>query len=161
MAEQEVFITMAGLRKLQEDLTYLKTVRRKEAAASLRNAIFAGGTWENPDYEISKMELAYIEKQIQTLENLLGNAKVIDGQETSTDKVRVGHMVSIQDMNTGEEMEFMIVGPAGSRSCCQQDFLSLPCCPSALGPQGGELVQVDVLAGQFVYKITAIGSKRL
>ena len=89
MAEQEVFITMAGLRKLQEDLTYLKTVRRKEAAASLRNAIFAGGTWENPDYEISKMELAYIEKQIQTLENLLGNAKVIDGQETSTDKL--GH----------------------------------------------------------------------
>ena len=62
MAEQEVFITMAGLRKLQEDLTYLKTVRRKEAAASLRNAIFAGGTWENPDYEVLKEHLYRVQK---------------------------------------------------------------------------------------------------
>ena len=161
MAEQEVFLTLAGLRKLQEDLVYLKTVRRKEAANSMRDALFAGGSWENPDYEISKMELASIERQIQTLENLLGNAKEIDGREISTDQVRVGHIVRIQDMDTGEEMEFMIVGSVeADPAACKISHRS-PVAQALLGRKAGDLVKVDVPAGQFVYKITAICNKTL
>ena len=161
MAEQEVFLTMAGLRKLQEDLVYLKTVRRKEAASSMRDALFTGGSWENPDYEMCKMELASIERQIQTLENLVGNAKVIDGREISTDQVRVGHIVRIQYMDTGEEMEFMIVGSVEADPAASKISHRSPVAQALLGRKVGDLVQVDVPAGQFVYKITAICNKTL
>ncbi|NLA57902.1 MAG: transcription elongation factor GreA [Firmicutes bacterium] len=161
MAEQEIYLTPAGLRKLQEDLVYLKTVRWREVASSMRDALFSGGSWENPDYEISKMELAYIERRIQILENLLGNAKVIDGQEISTDQVRVGHLVRIRDMDTGEEMEFTIVGSVEADPAASRISHRSPVAQALLGRKVGELVNVDAPAGQFVYKILSISNETL
>ena len=161
MAEQEVFLTPAGLRKLEADLAYLKTVRRKEAASSMRNALSTGGSWENPAYETSKMELAFIEKRIQALENLLGNAKVIDGDQIGTDQVRGGHMVRIQDMESGEEMEFVIVGPVEADPAISRISYLSPVAQALLGRKTGDLVKVDVPAGQFVYKIKAICNQTL
>ncbi|NMB46321.1 MAG: transcription elongation factor GreA [Firmicutes bacterium] len=158
MAEKEVFLTLAGLRKLEAELAHLKTVRRKEVAMVMRDALCAGGTWGNPDYEISKMELAFIESRIQALENLLRNAQVIDGRNMTTDQVRVGHRVRLYDIATGEEMEFMIVGSAEADPGASRISHRSPVAQAILGRKAGDIVKVEVPAGQLVYKIMAICS---
>jgi transcription elongation factor GreA len=156
MAEKEVFLTLAGLQRLQNDLTYLRTVRRKEAATVMRDALSTGGTWENPDYETSKMELAFIESRIQALENLLRNAKVIEPRELDTDEVRVGHRVRLHDISTGEEMEFMIVGSAEADPAASLISHRSPVGQAILGRKPGDVVKVEVPAGLLVYKIMTI-----
>jgi transcription elongation factor GreA len=156
MVEKDVFLTLAGLRKLEADLAHLKTVRRKEAATVLRDALTTGGTWGNPDYELSKMELAFIESRIQVLENLLKNAQVIDGREMNTDQVRVGHQVRLYDIKTGEEVEFMIVGSIEADPAASRISHRSPVAQAILGRKVGDIVKVDVPVGQLVYRIMTI-----
>ncbi|NMB12858.1 MAG: transcription elongation factor GreA [Firmicutes bacterium] len=156
MVEKDVFLTLAGVRKLEADLAHLKRVRRKEATV-LREALAAGCTWENPDYEVSKMELAFIESRIQTLENLLKNAQVIDGREMTTDEVQVGHRVRLCDIRTGEELEFMIVGSVEADPAASRISHRSPVAQAILGRKVGDIVKVEVPAGQLVYKIMTIG----
>lgn len=158
MAEKEVFLTLAGLRKLEAELAYLKTVRRREAATVMRDALSAGGTWENPDYQVSKMDLAFIESKIQALENVLRSAQVIDVRGMKTDQVRVGHRVRLHDIGTGEEMEFMIVGYAEADPAASRISHRSPVAQAILGRKAGDVVKVEVPAGQLVYKIMSIGT---
>ena len=158
MAEREIFLTLAGLRKLEADLAYLREVKRKEAAVVMRDALWTGGTWENPDYEASKMELAIIEGRIRTLENLMRNAQVIDGRKMATDQVRMGHQVRLHDVNTGEELEFMIVGTVEADPSANRISHRSPVAQAILGRKAGEVVMVQVPAGQLVYKIVSIAT---
>ncbi|NLJ86985.1 MAG: transcription elongation factor GreA [Firmicutes bacterium] len=156
MIEREVYLTPAGLRKLEADLSYLRNVKRKELAAAMKDALSAGGAWDNSDYEASKMELASIESRIKVLESLLRRAQLIDVRKVATDQVRVGHQVRLQDLNTGEELEFTIVGSLEADPCINRISHRSPVAQALLGRKTGDIVMVQVPAGQLVYEITAI-----
>ncbi len=103
-------ISADGLAKLEEELNHLKLVKRKEIAEQIKTAISFGDLSENAEYDEAKNEQARIEGQISELENMLRNAVVVDHNDISTDEVGVGSIVRVQDVDTGREMEYKVVG---------------------------------------------------
>src|SRR5512147_1273814 len=103
------YLTKEEFQKLQDELEYLRTVKRHEVAERLHEAMEGGELIEDAEYEAAKNEQAFVEGRIQELEILLANARVI--QETnSADVVQVGSRVTIQDGQNEPEV-YVIVGP--------------------------------------------------
>ena len=90
MSEQPTFLTKDGLKKLEEELQHLQTVRRQEVAERLHAAMEEGDIDENAEYDDAKNEQAFVEGRILTLENMLKNAVLIDEKATSHDEVTLG-----------------------------------------------------------------------
>lgn len=110
MAEKKVVLTYDGLKKMEEELENLKTVRRKEVAEKIKEARGQGDLSENAEYDAAKEEQAEIEARIVVLEKMLRNAEVIDDDELSNDVITVGSRVKLYDIEFDEEVEYSIVG---------------------------------------------------
>ena len=109
MAKQ-VMLTVEGLQKLEEELEYLKTIKRKEVAEKIKEARGFGDLSENAEYDEAKNEQNQVESRIIDLENMLKNAVVIDQDEVEIDKVGIGTRVKVYDVEFDEEIEYSIVG---------------------------------------------------
>ena len=112
MAEKKVILTYEGLKKMEEELENLKTVRRKEVAEKIKEARGQGDLSENAEYDAAKEEQAEIESRIVVLEKMLRNAEVIDDDEVNNDMISVGSIVKLYDFEFEEEVEYSIVGSA-------------------------------------------------
>ena len=112
MVNKETLLTHEGVMKLEQELNYLKTVRRRQIAERIKQAIAFGDLSENSEYDEVKNEQAFIEGRIVTLENMLRNARIIDDEDISTDIVSIGSTVKILDIEYDEVMEYTIVGSA-------------------------------------------------
>jgi len=97
---QEIKMSAAGLKAMQEELEYLKTVRRKELAEEIKEARSHGDLSENSEYDEAKNTQGLVENRITELEQMIKNAVVIDESELSVDSVSVGTHVVIR--MTGE-----------------------------------------------------------
>ena len=107
MAEaKKVVLTYEGLKKMEEELEELKTVRRKEVAEKIKEARGQGDLSENAEYDAAKEEQGEIESRIVVLEKMLRNAEVIDDDNVSGDIITVGSKVRIWDTDLEEKMEF-------------------------------------------------------
>ncbi|GEN34541.1 transcription elongation factor GreA [Aneurinibacillus danicus] len=156
MTEKEVILTAAGLQKLEEELEQLKTVKRREVAQRIKEAISYGDLSENSEYEEAKNEQAFIEGRIITLEKMLRNARVISGDELNTGIVSVGSTVKVKDLEFDEEMEFKIVGSAESDPTQNKISNESPVGLALLGKSKGSIVDVNVPAGVVRYEILDI-----
>ncbi|MDY0324357.1 MAG: transcription elongation factor GreA [Candidatus Carbobacillus sp.] len=156
MSEKEVILTASGLKKLEEELEYLKTVKRKEVAERIKIAIGYGDLSENSEYEDAKNEQAFIEGRIITLEKMLRNVKVISDDEVGTDSVSVGSTVVVYDMDLDEEVHYTIVGSAESDPLENKISNESPVGEALLGKKRGDVVEVQVPAGVIRYKIVDI-----
>ena len=81
MSPKEVVLTQDGLKKLEEELSHLKSVKRREIALRIKSAISFGDLSDNSEYEDAKNEQAFIEGRIITLEKMLRNARLIEHDE--------------------------------------------------------------------------------
>lgn len=108
--KKDMILTVAGLRKLERELEYLKMVKRREVAERIKQAIEFGDITDSSEYEDAKNEQAFIEGRIITLEKALRNAKVIDAEDVGTEEVGIGSTVRLKDLNGGEELQYTIVG---------------------------------------------------
>ena len=106
----EVMMTYEGLKKLEEELEYLKTEKRKEISERIKVALGYGDLSENSEYDEAKTEQAQVELKIAELENTLRNAKVVDEDEVDNKIVQVGNKVKVHDMEFDEDVEYTIVG---------------------------------------------------
>ncbi len=106
----EVMMTYEGLKKLEEELEYLKTEKRKEISERIKIALGYGDLSENSEYDEAKTEQAQVELKIAELENTLRNAKVVDEDEVDNKIVQVGNKVKVHDMEFDEDVEYTIVG---------------------------------------------------
>ncbi|WP_242964902.1 transcription elongation factor GreA [Scatolibacter rhodanostii] len=113
MAEKQYFVTEEGLQALEEELEYLKTVKRKEVAEKIKVALSFGDLSENSEYDEAKNDQAIVEARIADLEIMLKSTVVIDESELTDEKVHIGSKVEIEIISpTGEKSmrEFKIVG---------------------------------------------------
>jgi len=156
MFSKEVVLTHNGLKKLEEELTHLKSVRRREVAARIKTAISFGDISDNSEYEDAKNEQAFIEGRIITLEKMLRNARLIDYDEVSTEAVGFGSTVVLKEIGTDEEMEFTIVGSAESDPSDNKISNESPVGGAIFGAAVGGEVEVKTPAGIFKYKILEI-----
>lgn len=156
MSEKEVILTAEGLKKLEEELEYLKSVKRREVAERIKVAIGYGDISENSEYEDAKNEQAFIEGRIITLEKMLRNARIINDDEIDTDVVSIGAKVSLEDIEFGDTVEYTIVGTAESDPSENKISNESPVGKAILGKSQGAIVDVNVPAGVIQYKIIDI-----
>ncbi|MDA8212528.1 MAG: transcription elongation factor GreA [Clostridia bacterium] len=156
MLEKEVILSLEGLKKLEDELEQLKTVKRREVAERIKQAIEFGDISENSEYEDAKNAQAFIEGRILTLEKMLRNAKVIDDMEIHTDVVSVGSTVLLKDLEFGDEVEYTIVGSAEADPLNNKISNESPVGKAILGQRNGSTVEVSVPAGILKYQILNI-----
>ncbi|MGN7360964.1 transcription elongation factor GreA [Paenibacillus sp. HJL G12] len=156
MSDKEVILTQDGLKKLEDELENLKSVKRREVAERIKVAIGYGDISENSEYEDAKNEQAFIEGRIITLEKMLRNARIINNDEINTDVVGVGATVIVKDLEFGDTMEYTIVGTAESDPLNNKISNESPVGKAILGKQKGTTVDVNVPAGVIQYTIIDI-----
>ena len=108
--EKNVILTKEGKEKLEKELQELKTVRRKEVADRIKQAIDFGDISENSEYDDAKNEQAFIEGRIQELDMMLRNVQIIDEEITQVGVISIGSTVSVRDIELDELETYRIVG---------------------------------------------------
>lgn len=156
MAEKNVFLTIEGLKKLEDELDTLKTVRRKEVAERIKQALAFGDISENSEYDEAKNEQAQLEERIVKLEAMLRNAKIIDDEDITTDAVSIGSKVLVNDLEYDEEIEYTIVGSAEADPYEGKISNESPVGSALIGGKTGDVVEVQVPDGLIKYKILKI-----
>lgn len=153
---KQVILTYEGVKKVEEELEYLKTVKRKEVTQKIKVALSFGDLSENSEYDEAKNEQAFVEGRIATLENMLKNAKIIDDDDIKTDVVSVGCVVKVKDLEFDDEMEFTIVGSAEADPMQMKISNEAPIGMGLLGKRIGEKAEIPVPDGVTVYEILEI-----
>ena len=156
MAEKKNILTYAGLKKLEDELQDLKVVKRKEIADKIKEAREQGDLSENAEYDAAKDEQRDIELRIEELEKLLKNAEVVVEDEIELDKINVGCVVDVYDVEFDEELEFKIVGSTEANSLQNKISNESPVGRALIGARVGDTVVVETQAGNIEYKILGI-----
>lgn len=158
---QEIKMSAAGLKAMQEELEYLKTVRRKELAEEIKEARSHGDLSENSEYDEAKNEQAFIESRIAQLEAMLKNARVIDNDELNLDTVSVGTHVKIEDED-GEVEEYDITGSTEADPLNGKISDESPVGAALMGQKVGQTVTVTLPNGGTIdFKILEISRAAL
>ena len=155
MADKRVLLTEEGLKKLEDKLDYLKSVKRIEIAERLKAAIALGDLSENSEYEDAKSEQAFLEGEIIDLETKIRNSDIIQSNGGS-DVVQMGQKVVIKDLEFDEEMTYSIVGSAEADPTEFRISNESPVGAAIIGQKVGSTVEVHVPAGVLQYKIMEI-----
>ena len=156
MADQKMILTKDGLKKLQDELENLKSVRRIEVAERIKQAIAFGDISENSEYDDAKNEQAFIEGRIQELEQKLRNVEVISEEKKPKNVVAMGCKVILRDMELNEDMEYTLVGTAEADPEAMRISNESPVGAAILGQKVNKVVDVQAPVGTIKYKIMKI-----
>ena len=156
MSEKKHIMTYEGVKKLEDELEYLKTVKRKEITEKIKVALGYGDLSENSEYDEAKNEQAFTEGRIIQLENMLKNAVVVDESEISTDIVTVGSIVKVMDFDFDEEVEYSIVGSAEADPMNFRISNESPVGKGLIGKKVGDVVEVNVPDGVSKFEVLDI-----
>lgn len=156
MIDREIILTPEGLQRLKEEIEYLSSVKRDEVAERIRTARDFGDISENSEYEDAKNEQAMLEARIYALEERLRSAIVIDSETISTEKVGVGTKVTLQDLQAGDVIQYVIVGSAEADPSALKLSNESPVGRAILGHKPGDKVTVTVPRGSKKFKVLAI-----
>jgi len=153
MSEQ-TFLTKEGLKKLEEELNFLRTVRRGQVAERLHNAQEDGELIENAEYEDAKNEQAFVEGRILTLEGMLSNAVLID-TDRPQGVVSLGSKITIREPGSKAEV-YMLVGAAEANPKDGRISNESPLGKALLGRKIGDDVKVNAPVGTLSFRVVAI-----
>lgn len=156
MPQKETLLTFEGLKKLEEEVEYLKTVKRKEVAERIKVALGFGDLSENSEYDEAKNEQAQVEMKIMELENKLRNVKIIDEDDIETKTVQVGNVVQVLDVEFDEKVEYKIVGSTEADITENKISNESPIGSALLGKKKNEVVDVETPGGMLQFKILKI-----
>ncbi|KGM97122.1 transcription elongation factor GreA [Clostridium novyi A str. 4552] len=153
---KQYIMTAEGVKKLEEELEYLKTVKRREITEKIKVALSYGDLSENSEYDEAKNEQAFAEGRIVQLENMLRNANVVDESEISLDTVSVGSIVKVKDYEFDEIIDFHIVGSAEADPMENKISNESPVGSALIGKKVGDVVNVPVPDGVSKFEILEI-----
>jgi transcription elongation factor GreA len=156
MNNKEVLLTYEGLKKLEEELEFLKGEKRKEIAERIKQALAFGDISENSEYDEAKNEQAQNELRIMQLEAMLKNATVIDEDEVDTKVVNLGAKVKIREVKTKEEYDYQIVGSTEADPAASRISNESPVGRALMGHKVGDTIEIEVPGGKIKYKIIDI-----
>ena len=154
MSTRTVYLTAEGRQKLEEELEYLRTVRRAEIAQRIREAKAEGDVTDNAGYEGAKHEQAFVEGRILTLEAMLDNAVLID-ESTSSDTVGLGSQVTVTESGAKPET-YLIVGSAEADPAQGRISNESPLGQALMDHRAGDEVAVNTPDGVLHFQIISI-----
>ena len=149
-------ITNEGLKKLEDELSFLKTIRRKEVSEQIKTARGLGDLSENSEYDEAREEQAKVEARISELENMLENVEVISEHELTTDTVNVGSKVRVFDEKNNEEIEYTVVGSSEANALKRKISDQSPIGSALMGAKVNETVTAYTPGGELNFKIIEI-----
>ena len=156
MAEKKNVVTYSGLKKIEEELQDLKVNKRREIAAKIKEAREQGDLSENAEYDAAKDEQRDIEARIEQIEKILKNAEVVLDEEIDLDKISIGCLVRVLDVEHDEEEEYKLVGSSEASSLQNKISNESPFGQALIGAKVGDIVEVEAPAGVIKYKVLSI-----
>lgn len=154
--DEQTLVTREGLKKLQDELDYLKKTRRQEVAQRLKEAISYGDLSENSEYEEAKNEQAFVEGRVLELERKIKNAKIIS-EKTAHKAVEIGSTVTVRNKTSRDEPEsYTIVGATEADPIENKISNESPLGKAFLSRKTGDSVEVVAPGGTFRYEIMKV-----
>jgi transcription elongation factor GreA len=149
-------MTQSGYEKIQAEVKHLKSVERPSIVKEIEIARAHGDLSENAEYHAAKEKQGHVEGRIAILEDKLARAQVIDPSGQSTDAVRFGLTVDLEDSDTGEELTYTILGEEEADAANGTISISSPIARALLGKGAGDSVTVSVPKGTREFEILEI-----
>ena len=156
MAEKKNILTYEGLKKLEDELQDLKVNQRREIAQKIKEAREQGDLSENAEYDAAKDEQRDIEARIEQIEKILKNAEVVLDEEIDLDKISIGCLVRVLDVEYDEEEEYKLVGSSEASSLQNKISNESPFGQALIGAKVGDIVEVEAPAAVIKYKVLSI-----
>ena len=157
--KNQELVTPEGFEKLQQELSYLTEVRRKEIADRIRQAREFGDITENSEYDDAKTEQGLLERRISEIQRRIRNAKVVDPSEADTDAVDLGTRVTLKLVGSrkkSDQRTFQIVGANESDPTNGKLSHASPVGRAVLKRRVGEKVTVATPRGSTQYEIVNV-----
>ncbi|MBR6165596.1 MAG: transcription elongation factor GreA [Clostridia bacterium] len=154
--EKSTILTESGLKKLEEKLDYLISVRRNEISEQIAIARGFGDLSENAEYDEAKKEQAKVEEEITRLQATIRTATVVADDEITTERVSIGTIVKVKDLDDNEIYEYAIVGANEADPMENKISNESPVGAGLLGAKRNQTVEIAIPAGSLKYKIMSI-----
>ncbi len=151
----EIYLTQQGYEKLVTELEELKTVKRRSLSKAVGEARSHGNISENAEYDAAKDAQAHNEKQIMELEDKLARVRILD-KDMPSDEVLIGATVKLKDMDTDEELEYILVSELEADYNQNKISVTSPVGQGLLGHKQDEIIQIKIPAGIWKYKVIKI-----
>ncbi len=154
--QKEVALTPEGQARLEEELVYLETVRRREVGERIRDAKDFGDISENSEYDDAKNEQAWLESRIAEISQILANATIIESPKRR-DKACLGCRVHLKEVATGEAFAYQLVGSAEADPTHDRISNESPMGQAVMGAKKGDIVRVTTPRGSVIeYEVISI-----
>ena len=155
MSAGYIYLTPEGHEKLMKELEFLKKVRRRELSKEIGKARAHGDISENAEYDAAKEAQGLNEKRIAELGEKLANAQILD-DKISKDEVLVGATVELKDLDSGEELKYILVSEIEADFSQGKISVDSPIGKGLLGHKKNKVVKISIPAGILRYKILKI-----
>jgi len=149
-------ITCEGYEALKKEFEHLKSVERPENIKAIEEARAHGDLSENAEFAAAKEKQAFIEGRIRNIEYKLANADIIDTSNIKTDKIVFGCKVTLENIDTGDEVIYRLVGQDESNIELGKISVNSPLGASIIGKEEGDIVKIQVPAGTRSYEVVEI-----
>ena len=150
------YFTKEGLEKLKEELNKLKTVERPLISQQIAEARDKGDLSENAEYDAAKNAQSMLELKISKLEELLGNAKLIDESKLDNSKVFILSTVKLKNLKNKSVLSYMLVPENETDLKSRKISITSPIAKGLLGKKIGDKVEIKVPAGILTFEIIGI-----
>jgi len=150
-------MTTAGAQSLKGELHRLKTVERPAITRALAEARSHGDISENAEYDAAKERQGFIEARIRDIESKLAHAHVVDpAQIDAGGKIVFGATVDLEDVESGQEVSYQIVGDDEADIKAGKVSVSSPIARALIGKHVGDTAEVEAPAGVHEYEVLAV-----
>ncbi len=156
MANEIIYLTAEGYKRLKDELDYMRSVERPESSAAIAEARDKGDLSENAEYDAAREAQGLLELRIAKAEAVLNNARIIDESKIDTSKVQILNKVTLLNLKTNKQVTYTIVSENEANLREGKLAIGTPIAKAILGKKKGEKVEVTVPAGVLAFEILDI-----
>ncbi len=153
---ERIPITKEGYEALKKEMEYLKTVERPKVIKAIEEARAHGDLSENAEYEAAKERQAFIESRVRELDYKLANADIIEPDNLPKDRAVFASRVLLENVDTGEDVEYQLVGPDESDIEKGKISITSPLGKAIIGRKPGDEIVLQAPGGKRVYELVEI-----
>lgn len=153
---ERIPMTREGYQTLKKELEHLKSIERPRIIKAIEEARSHGDLSENAEYDAAKERQAFIEGRVSELGYKLGNAEIIDVDNLPKDRAVFACTVVLENVDTGEDVEYQLVGPEESNIEKGRISVTSPLGKAIIGKKPGEEIILNAPAGKRVYELVEI-----
>ena len=156
MAQEIIYLTAEGYKKIKDELDHMRSVERPAISAAIAEARDKGDLSENAEYDAAREAQGLLEMRIAKLEDTMANARVIDESRIDTNTVQILNRVKMKNMTTGKIVEYTLVSENEANLKEGKLAIGTPIAQALLGKKKGEEVDVKVPSGMLRREILDI-----